>query len=310
MRQNAWNVPHNFWAGWTPQPFPSLSPTSSWTPPKLPWDFTFSTHGLAMLPKKHGSIIYYHFGSRKSVRSCCCFFWGGRVLGIVLGHLYLYISGTTQDPPFWIPGPLTFHMLYFYFSCKNCKYLWKYQKVQKSIQQSTLKLQTNNKKTHKKNKKNPADVWDPILKIPYKKSQRSQSPGFSSWKICISAAKGPLIRIIYTSVQQGNLRCGFAAWIYMYMYRMYTYTWNLKHPFINGCFNWMISNLDMGNGWKSPNIHLKLVVWSSRYIRHIFVYTVYYIHTSFSACIHIHIMCSFNDVYMSHMVIFRNCGSW
>ena len=30
--------------------------------------------------------------------------------------------------------------------------------------------------------------------------------------------------------------------------RMYTYTWNLKHPFINGCFNWMISNLDMGNG--------------------------------------------------------------
>ena len=25
-------------------------------------------------------------------------------------------------------------------------------------------------------------------------------------------------------------------------------TWNLKHPFINGCFNWMIPNLYIGNG--------------------------------------------------------------
>ena len=32
------------------------------------------------------------------------------------------------------------------------------------------------------------------------------------------------------------------------------------HPFINGCFNWMIQNLYIGNGWKSPNIHLKLGV--------------------------------------------------
>ena len=27
-------------------------------------------------------------------------------------------------------------------------------------------------------------------------------------------------------------------------------TWNLKHLFINGCFNWMIPNLYIGNGWK------------------------------------------------------------
>ena len=25
-------------------------------------------------------------------------------------------------------------------------------------------------------------------------------------------------------------------------------TWNPKHPFINGCFNWMIPNLYIGNG--------------------------------------------------------------
>ena len=27
-----------------------------------------------------------------------------------------------------------------------------------------------------------------------------------------------------------------------------TYSWNSKQPFINGCFNWMISNLYIGNG--------------------------------------------------------------
>ena len=32
-------------------------------------------------------------------------------------------------------------------------------------------------------------------------------------------------------------------------------SWNLKHLFINGCFNWMISNLYMGMV-VSPNIHL------------------------------------------------------
>ena len=26
-------------------------------------------------------------------------------------------------------------------------------------------------------------------------------------------------------------------------------------PFINGCFNWMIPNLYIENGWKSPNFH-------------------------------------------------------
>ena len=30
-------------------------------------------------------------------------------------------------------------------------------------------------------------------------------------------------------------------------------------PFINGCFNWMIPNLYIGNGWKSPNIHFLMV---------------------------------------------------
>ncbi len=44
-------------------------------------------------------------------------------------------------------------------------------------------------------------------------------------------------------------------------------TWNPKQPFINGCFNWMIPNLYIGNGWKSPNIHFKVVVWGSRYMK-------------------------------------------
>ena len=37
-------------------------------------------------------------------------------------------------------------------------------------------------------------------------------------------------------------------------------TWNPKSQFFSGCFNWMIPNLYLGNGWKSANIHLKLVV--------------------------------------------------
>ena len=28
---------------------------------------------------------------------------------------------------------------------------------------------------------------------------------------------------------------------------MLTYTWNLKHSFISGCFSWMIQNLYIGN---------------------------------------------------------------
>jgi len=31
-----------------------------------------------------------------------------------------------------------------------------------------------------------------------------------------------------------------------------SYAWNPKQPFLNGCFNWMIPNLDIENGWKSP----------------------------------------------------------
>ena len=30
------------------------------------------------------------------------------------------------------------------------------------------------------------------------------------------------------------------------------YAWNPQQPFINCCFNWMIPNLYIGNGWKSP----------------------------------------------------------
>ena len=30
-----------------------------------------------------------------------------------------------------------------------------------------------------------------------------------------------------------------------------------KHPVFNGCFNWMIPNHYIKNGWKSPNIHQK-----------------------------------------------------
>ena len=33
------------------------------------------------------------------------------------------------------------------------------------------------------------------------------------------------------------------------------YTWNLKQPRFNGCFNWMIRNPYIKNGWKSPNCH-------------------------------------------------------
>ena len=36
--------------------------------------------------------------------------------------------------------------------------------------------------------------------------------------------------------------------------------WNPKQPYINdvnGCFNWMISNLYIGNGWFTISIHLK-----------------------------------------------------
>ena len=45
-------------------------------------------------------------------------------------------------------------------------------------------------------------------------------------------------------------------------------TWNSKQLVSNGCFNWMIPN--HYSTWKisvSPNLHLKLVVWGSRYIK-------------------------------------------
>ena len=45
----------------------------------------------------------------------------------------------------------------------------------------------------------------------------------------------------------------FGAWSKCFL--SFKETWNPKQPFINGCFNWMIPNLYIGNGWKSPNIH-------------------------------------------------------
>ena len=40
--------------------------------------------------------------------------------------------------------------------------------------------------------------------------------------------------------------------ICIYIYILYIYSWNLKHLFTNGCFNWMIPSLYIGNDWKSP----------------------------------------------------------
>ena len=35
---------------------------------------------------------------------------------------------------------------------------------------------------------------------------------------------------------------------YTYIHNYQWYSWNPKQPFINGCFNWMIPNLYIGNG--------------------------------------------------------------
>ena len=51
------------------------------------------------------------------------------------------------------------------------------------------------------------------------------------------------------------------GWLIILTYHMLRIqSWNPRQPFINGCFNWIISNCYIGNGWKSPNIHFKLVV--------------------------------------------------
>ena len=57
--------------------------------------------------------------------------------------------------------------------------------------------------------------------------------------------------------------CNETNWFHSITMR---YSWNSKQPVLYGCFNWMIQNPYMGNGWKSPNIHKKLLVWSSRLI--------------------------------------------
>ena len=41
-------------------------------------------------------------------------------------------------------------------------------------------------------------------------------------------------------------------------------TWNSKQPFINGCFNWIIPNLYIGNGWKSITVNIPVFYWLFR----------------------------------------------
>ena len=47
---------------------------------------------------------------------------------------------------------------------------------------------------------------------------------------------------------------------------IYIYTWNPKQPFINGCFNWMIPNLYIGNGCFTKHPFFNGWPWGSRYI--------------------------------------------
>ena len=68
-------------------------------------------------------------------------------------------------------------------------------------------------------------------------------------------------RILASNIYSGsNSNTNFPVKRYHFLAVFQTiWTWNSKQPFINGSFNWMIPNLYIGNGWKSPNIHFKLV---------------------------------------------------
>ena len=48
-------------------------------------------------------------------------------------------------------------------------------------------------------------------------------------------------------VQVGSFRRPVVFFFVLLMLLFFIPSWNLKHPFINGCFNWMIPNLYIGN---------------------------------------------------------------
>ena len=49
-----------------------------------------------------------------------------------------------------------------------------------------------------------------------------------------------------------NMDCLIDDWCFLGDSARLLTAWNPKQPLINGCFNWMIPNLYIGNGWKSP----------------------------------------------------------
>ena len=64
-----------------------------------------------------------------------------------------------------------------------------------------------------------------------------------------------LTNLIYAGANQPSWS---RAWKVQKMIRddLQLYPGTLNNQFVYGCFNWMIQNLYIGNGWKSPNIHL------------------------------------------------------
>ena len=66
--------------------------------------------------------------------------------------------------------------------------------------------------------------------------------------------QAPLVRLTrrsgrscgFNGIRHGNTTRNFLL-VRVYVY-INIYTWNLKHLFVNGCFNWMIPNLYLGNG--------------------------------------------------------------
>ena len=71
----------------------------------------------------------------------------------------------------------------------------------------------------------------------------------------------PFVKILDLGVSFKSL-----FWVNQKDIYIYTYAWNPKQQFFIGCFNWMIPILYIGNGWKSPNIHFKMVVSGTRCI--------------------------------------------
>ena len=82
----------------------------------------------------------------------------------------------------------------------------------------------------------------------------------------ISQADFPCFAAIFLKVHKKTPGAFLLGWNFVTIWEVFwtknmtswkiIYTWNPKQPFINGCFNWMIPNLYIENGWNSPNIHL------------------------------------------------------